>query len=63
MLGLLVDEREIGSERVWVRVGGEWWGPVVGGWVGGCFRGSSRNPAGAKAEPSKCLLMFHGRRG
>lgn len=44
-----------------------WWGG--GGWGRGVVgvreeRGGgrdSRNPAGGKPEPSKCLLMFHGK--
>lgn len=31
-----------------------------GGKETGC-RGGERNPAGGKPDPSKCLLMFHGK--
>ena len=36
-----------------------WWGGGVGGGGGGVR--DSRNPAGGKPDPSKCLLMFHGK--
>lgn len=49
---------------------GGWLGGWMGGWggevgireerVGGGGR-DSRNPAGGKPDPSKCLLMFHGK--